>query len=269
MKHTVLIALATLLAVLCLPQAAPAEEVWVWIVGGQSNAGGLVDTPDGRTPLADGLNAKYPGIVHSLALHGDGGTSLHPNYSAFGPSWHPSKMDGVNDQNDSSLYRLLSKVETEMSAIAAAGDTPIVKGFFWMQGYQDSKSGGNHPPQPDASDNYDTRLQELIARVRSETGIPDLPVVVGETLVGEDPSYGAADYAPVVQAAQAWVASQDSQVWLAETELWQISDDDTHFTSDGFYKLGTDMVALIPEPMTLSVLAVGGMLLTTRRQKQN
>ncbi len=266
MKHFRHILVLALLAV-CIPATAGAEDVWVWLVGGQSNAPGLVETTDGRAPLSDHLNAKYPGVTHELPLYGDGGTSLHPDFDSFGPSWHPSLMDGVNDSSDSSLYRLLNEYQNTLNSITAAGDTPVTKGFFWMQGYQDSKSGGTHPPQPNASDNYDTRLAALIERVRLETSIPDLPVVIGETCVGPDPDYGEAAYAPVVQAAQAFVAANDPYVWLAETDVSQLGPDDTHFTPDGHYELAGDMVALIPEPTSLCLLAVGGGIALIRRRR--
>ncbi len=256
-RRLLLLNVIALLSLAAAPQTAAGEDVWLWLVGGQSNAPGLVETVDGRTPLADHLGAKYPDATHAIVLHGDSGTALSPTFSSFGPSWHPSLYDGSNDQSDSSLYGLMDKYEDQVAAVLSAGDTPRVKGLFWMQGYQDSKSGGTHPSQPDAADNYGVRLQDLIARVRQEVGVADLPVVIGETAVGPNPTYGAAAYAPQVQAAQASVALQDARVWLAETDASQLGPDDTHFTSDGHYQLAGDMVALVPEPGVLSLLIFG------------
>ena len=242
------------------------DLVNIWLVGGQSNAPGLEQTADGRTPLADQLALKYPGQTHALVVHADGGTSLDPGFDAFGPSWHPSLLDGNNDAIDSSLFLLLDKLDTRIDEITLAGDTPQLQGMFWMQGYQDSKSSGSRPDQPAAANNYGNHLTDLIARVRLETARPGLPVVVGETQVGPNPTFGEAAYAPVVQAAQASVADADPKVWLAATDVSQLGPDDVHFSADGHYQLGTDMVALmtIPEPGMVPLLLIGSGILVRR-----
>ncbi len=256
-----------LVCLLAMGSVAPAGDVHVWILAGQSNAPAL------EAPLLTNLNAKHPTYSNVMVTHAQGGTSLHPAYTKR-PTWHPSVSGKMYDG-------MISAVNTQLSSITAAGDTPIIAGMFWMQGEQDAKATNIHaglqpPPQPDAANLYGQHLQDLIAATRTDLGVPDLMVVIGETTVGDDPSitypvsdyntnYGEFDLLPVVQAQQANVAASDVDVYLVDTDESQLGSDYVHFSPAGIDQLAYDMVQ-VPEPASLALLAVGGLLLVRRRR---
>ncbi|MFW5841288.1 MAG: sialate O-acetylesterase, partial [Planctomycetota bacterium] len=223
------IPLSTLsLVLLFLAAGAKAGEVNVWIVAGQSNADGLVNKDTGTTgPIPTAVDSIIGGSNHVYVHHSGGGTSLHPGYTVR-PSWHPS----VPGQ----MYAdLVVKLDATLTDIRANGDTPVIRAMFWMQGEQDAKASNIHaglapPPQPEAANNYDVYLKDLIAAVRGETGAANLPIIIGETTLGDDPDitypisdyntpYGEMDYTPIIQAKQAAVAAGDPWAVLVDTDV--------------------------------------------------
>ncbi len=252
-----------------------AKQVNVWLVAGQSNAPGLVDDGAGGNPIVGQLNARYPGHQHVTVLKARGGTALHPAYN-IRPSWHPSVSDGMYDE-------LIDEYNLTANGILAAGDTPVLRGLFWMQGFQDAKTGNASgglppPPQPAAAECYDRHLQDLIAALRSDTGVGNLPVVIGETTVGDDPAfgddgsnyttkYGTCDNTPIVQAHQRKVARLDPNVSFVDTDLSQLGPDHVHYSAAGHAKLAHDMVQAIPESSGVVIVATGLAGLLRRRRR--
>ena len=268
--------LAALLAGLLAAAPAMAGEVNVWIVAGQSNAPGLVDDGSGGNPLLNQLNSRVPG-AHVTVSHGQGGTSLDPSYTVR-PTWHPSVRNKKYDA-------LRNELAAALAAITAAGNTPVIRGMFWMQGEQDAKAGnvggGLAPPaQPAAANNYGQHLRDLIAAIRADTGVADLPFIIGLTSLGDDPAialpgaydtpYGQFDYLPVIQQNQMAVAAADPFAALALTDPSMLGPDYKHLTPAGHALLAERMVdayIAIPEPASLGLLLLAATALRPRRRR--
>ena len=93
-----------------------------------------------------------------------GGTSL----LAWKPDWSKKDADRVGQGRLGSLYKsLMEKVE----AAKKAGDIEIV-GFLWLQ-------GGGDMRKVDVAKEYLDNLKSLVAAVRKDLGVPDLPFVYG------------------------------------------------------------------------------------------
>jgi Ca2+-binding EF-hand superfamily protein len=93
-----------------------------------------------------------------------GGTSL----LAWKPDWSKEDADRVGQGRHGSLYkRLMEKVDQAKKA----GDVEIA-GFLWHQGGGDMKN-------VDVAREYLDNLKALVAAVRNDTGIADLPFLYG------------------------------------------------------------------------------------------
>ncbi len=98
---------------------------------------------------------QNPGIKVGLIPCAVGGTSIN--------SWQPGGYDSATKTHpyDDALLR-----------IKLAMKSGVIKGMLWHQGESDS--------QPEAANEYISKLQTLIQRVRSISNNAQLPVVVGE-----------------------------------------------------------------------------------------
>ena len=110
--------------------------------------------------LAEAWPNKRIGIVKQAV----GGAGV----MAWAPQWSEADADITRDARKGSVYReLLGK------ALAArkAGDVEI-RGFLWLQGGKDMRDLR-------AAGRYAENLERLIAALRRDLGIPDLPFLIG------------------------------------------------------------------------------------------
>jgi len=84
-----------------------------------------------------------------------------------------------------------------------AGKTAQIAGFVWFQGWNDGLDSLNQT-------NYETNLRCLLNDLRSDLGMPNLPVVIAQSHVGEPDN--------PVQVAQAEVAADFDHTELAITD---------------------------------------------------
>jgi len=199
----------------------------------------------GRT-LADAL----PGQNIMLVKGTRGGSNLYTQWSSTGDDY----ADFIVTANDA------------IAAVVAAGDNPILMGMFWVQGEADANDATN-------AANYGANLTDLIGRVRTDLfGGADAPFVLSQL------SNNQYSTLPVgfsqVRSGQTAVAST-----VANTAL-VLTDDDTlyttrldeaiHFDANGQINLGAalgqEMVAFVPEPSSLMLLSLTGLLVARRRR---
>lgn len=112
----------------------------------------------------------------------------------------------------------------ERAKIAARHGT--LKGVIWHQGESDSNS--------DASMTYGARLAQMIADLRAEVGMPELPVVVGQLGVHENSSD---DYRRVNQALTD-LPKTVPHCACAESAGLTFKKDNVHFDADSAREFG-------------------------------
>jgi alpha-galactosidase len=161
-------------------------------------------------------------------------------------------------------------------------DTNIqIEGLGWHQGFNDRLSRTN-------VDEYEDNLNDLIADLRGEFETPDMKVVIGTTSTGSDSFFdeanrtgnpgNAIDRVLDHVQAQKNVGLNDPLATTVDTRpFWRPADlsprdQGFHWNQNGetMYligeEMGVQMVALVPEPSSLALLGLGGLLLTRRRR---
>ena len=116
------------------------------------------------------MSEAYPDYKIILIKRAKGGMSL---YGAWNPEWSEDKAKLMNELNAPKLYSdfisyakgILSKMEPDSYEIC---------GMLWVQGETDSgKRFGSLP-----ADSYETNLNKLIAGIRTEFALPNLPFLI-------------------------------------------------------------------------------------------
>lgn len=281
--------------VLCFTVCAAQATVYdIYIAAGQSNMDGRADKGDltgnlaspqagrliyyanpanpsnsGESTITSGWQTLAPG--YSIPP-GQRGASLPTN--AFGPeiSFASAMADsdaspnavaiikvargGTNLHTDWSptgyMYNgLISQVNAGMTGLINAGDTGVIRGMLWHQGESDVAD----------INNYQSNLEQLIADVRTEFGNPNLPFLIGELAQTKNSAF---------RSLQASIAQTNAGVGFASS-LGLDTTDGTHFDTTGQVLIGErfaqEMVLLVPEPASLILLGLGGMLLINRRHR--
>ena len=124
-------------------------------------------------------------------------------------------------------------------AITASGGHAAA--LVWIHGEADAAVEA-------AANAYATNLTQLIADVRSDLGVADLPVYVVALR-----SAHTGTHTSTVRAAQASVAAADDNVHYVETDAdggdpaIELGVDDTHYTEEGYQLLGKRIAAAILE----------------------
>lgn len=215
--------------------AAPAllaVEVDVYILAGQSNMEGRADRHDlpprlqgpqqdvlfyhnaAWTALAPGSSRRpappdgfgpelsfgraladqaTPRLRIALIKHAVGGTSLSDD-------WEP--------RAGRQSVQLLEKVRHALAALIAAGHSPRLRAFVWMQGERDAATREQAEP-------YADRLRAFIGHMRSELKAPALPFIIGRITPHSQPPRPFSD---TIRAAQQHVAASVVHTILVDTD---------------------------------------------------
>ena len=254
------------LALLLIAPLALAKGVHydVFLLAGQSNMDGRGKTAELTGELAT-YAAPLPRVVISLSTGGlnrplvvsKGFEPLQPGFAGiigkaatlpspqFGPELgfghtlakaHPEKHlllikcteGGTNLKNDwnpdqpKKLYeRFIAFVRTNQKTMEANGDTYEIRGFLWHQGESDAG-------QPAGV--YQANLTALIQRVRTDLGLPQLPVLIGQVY-----NNGKRDN---IFADQKSVVSTVPETYLVESAGLETWDNGTHFDAKSQIELG-------------------------------
>ena len=164
--------------------------------------------------FAEAMLKAQPNAKLALIKGSQGGTNLRAD-------WKPGVKGDPESQGPQ--YRdLVKTIQLATSELSKRGDTYTIRGLLWHQGESDKKS------KPKL---YAGRLNELIARIREDVGVPDLPVVVGEVF-----DNGERDN---VRKATQNVAKASPTVGLVTCEDTKTSDPGTHFDTASQLILGS------------------------------
>lgn len=268
-----------------------AEEVDVYLLGGQSNMQGLGVVAelgaDESQPPANVFfwNGKVfepliPGTTQTSTRKGEFGPELgfaheiaglgRPayliKYSASGmplhQGWDGNRWVGgtadkprtnffpgmsAEDPASGRLYRAMrDRFQAGIAAIRAAGHTPIVHGFAWMQGEQDSK-------HEESAGSYAANLGQLRDRLAADLNVQRLPLVFGQVLPYPEPlpRFTHRDLIREQMAAADMDSGQPHAlplVRMISTDHLSLKADTVHYDTQGQWQLGQLMARGIPRP---------------------
>ena len=278
------------------------SDVWVWSHQGSNIGSTTTTTGDLGTTFGAGGDKFGPelGFGHVLGDHYDeqvvliktawGGKSLYEDF-------RPPSAGGTTGAY---YTEMVSQMNTALADVATqfAGQAIEIEGFVWHQGWNDRADltviDNTTSPTTHLRDlavaEYEDNLSDLIADLRTEFSTPDLKVVIGTTGMGPDATFdpnnrepawynlrpkalaqdlvaaqqavGAADpLASTVDAHPFW--REDIVSPKKETEHWNQNAESYYLIGEG---MGEAMVALVPEPSSLGLLALGGLALLRRRR---
>ena len=190
--------------------------------GGQKKAG-LTEFHFGpEIAFGQAMAKAWPDETIGIIKCAIGGTSL----LAWKPDWTKEDADRVGQGRQGSLYRrLIDKI----AAAKKARDIEII-GFVWLQGGGDMK-------KVDVAKEYLDNLKALVAAVRKDTGVADLPFVYG-TVRNSDTGFvvpnDLSDLEPRVMEGQypaaQWVlkAQFDAQKAISHSKMVILRDIERH-----------------------------------------
>lgn len=118
------------------------------------------------------MSKAWPDETIGIVKLAVGGTSI----LTWKPEWSKEDANRVGQGRVGSLYRKLSE---KVEQASMARDIEIV-GFLWIQGGGDMKNVA-------VAKEYLDNLKSLVAAVRKDTGVPDLPFLCGSIRRTEDP----------------------------------------------------------------------------------
>lgn len=146
-----------------------------------------------------------------------GGTNLHVQ-------WRPPSSGGQTGD----LYK--GFVEAVHDGIAALDPSyaPKIAGMIWMQGEADALVEEMAPP-------YEDNLTNLIADLRAEFSLPNMPFVIGQ--IADVDTYRPPMWGAEVRAAQSDVARTTPSVAIFDTSDLRLLDS-WHYDAPGMLELG-------------------------------
>lgn len=196
------------------------EDQWIDLAPGSGHgSGGLVFDKEFGPELSFGraMADEDPAANIAIIKYTHGGTNLSSNWSATGDQY----------------LSFVSTVQAGLAALTNAGHTYELRGMLWQQGETDTGSAT-------ASNNYETNLTNLIARVRTDlAGGASLPFVIGSLSDSQYSDINTPGSGPYkVRQAQEVVAAADPTVGLVITDGYTVRADGIHFDHDGQIALG-------------------------------
>jgi len=259
-------------------RAADPVPVKVFLLAGQSNMSGRA--PASGLPTA--LQAPQGDVLFYYAsslttLRPGSGTDFGPEVT-FGrtvadafPSetFAPIKyaVGGTDLNNDwdpsggSSYTNFRNKVTDGLAALTSAGYEPEIVGMLWTQGERDAKTGRT-------AAQYEADLNEFIADMRTNYGTV-LPFFLSRLPDGQTNIPAAA--LTEIRRAQANVATSDPLAYMIDTDGFGLKGDKLHFDAAGQVALGQAFgqtyTSSVPEPATLALLGLGGLVAMIRRKR--
>ena len=229
-------------AALAWGSQAPAANIKVILMGGQSNMVGTAPAPTNlRTPQAAVL--YYHTSLLLTTLRPVGNNEFGPELS-FGQTisqGQPGRnfgiikyaVDGTSlgthwDPKTGTTYSTFRDTVTAgITAMQNAGHNVEIVGMLWTQGEADAKSR--------TTAQYQADLIEFIADVRTRYGT-NLPFFISR-LSSRQTAINATGLA-AVRAAQENVANADPNAYLIDTDTLTLFGDNLHFNVNGLVSLG-------------------------------
>jgi hypothetical protein len=231
-----------------MPGSAVANVVFV---AGQSNAVGWNETAATVTsPLRERSGAKiWTGRAWKYLVNGTNNGKLSSNGSKWGCEAEFARLwarersqrlfivkhavggtalaDYWAPGTGTGYTAMASNATAAKLALTGSGYTVNCIGLLWMQGESDSVNQAQ-------ANAYQTNLTNFFARVRSDWGTENMPIVVGRIANQEEFA--------TVRAAQAKAVASDAHAALIDTDSYE-KNDGLHYATSGIVRMGADMYA--------------------------
>lgn len=225
----------------------PQENVWVFIMAGQSNMAGRGFVESGDT-IPDAqiitINERNQWIIAKEPLHFyqpkmtglDCGMSFareltkHLN-SNITIALLPCAVGGssIDYWLNDSLFNGINLKSNFMEKVDLAKKHGIIKGIIWHQGESDAF--------PDKIPVYYEKLNNLVSFFRDYTGNPNLPIILGE--LGSYPvSENMKTNWELINNIIRRVTHEDENAFLVKTNHLKAGNDNIHFNSKSLRLLG-------------------------------
>jgi hypothetical protein len=196
-------------------QDSEGQEVHLFILSGQSNMAGL----DPKVSFEPAVRKAFSGDEVIIVKYALGGRPIHRWYK----KWDPAQGEKPKATGD--IYdRLMTNIKAAM-----AEKTPNTITFVWMQGERDAREK--------YGEFYSDRLKGLIGQLREDMGRQDVNFVIGRL---SDFAINNKKYPfwMLVRNAQVEIAESDPHGTWVDTDDLNGSDDELHYTKDGYAELG-------------------------------
>ncbi|MDR8391704.1 sialate O-acetylesterase [Aliifodinibius sp. S!AR15-10] len=180
------------------------------------------------------LKELQPDQNIALFKYAKGGSSIHPDTPDDWGCWDPDFdiNNGINQWTHFEYHYLRA---TNKKDSFGQGTEMELKpsGIVWMQGESDAAYS------EEIARAYSVNLAKVIRRIRSLTGIQNLPVVIGQISgTGMEGSKPALPWAEIVQEAQQTFVEQDTNAALVQPPEGHGWLDAWHYDSETYLQLG-------------------------------
>ncbi len=165
------------------------------------------------------LAAHYPDEQCLLIKFAVGGTNLFAQWTT------PTNPNGEFPEGGPLWIQLKQHIDDARAALDAMGYQHQIDGFLWMQGESDADKNFR-------ANAYNSKLTDFIASMRSHTGHPDLPFILGRIRDAGQP------HAATVRAAQVAVADADPNACWFDTDDLPFLPDGIHYDEPSMLVLG-------------------------------
>lgn len=170
--------------------------------------------------FGNAMAARIPGKVAILKVAANG-TSLATRW-----------MPGQNDSE--ALYAwMIEKVNSSLDQLRGLGYQPTVAGFVWIQGEGDAGA-------QDRALAYGANLTTLVSALRTDLGVPNLPVVLNELHADV-----ARVYRNEVRQGQRAAAAADPNMHIVNGDDLGLLSDSVHFLSTTHIEMGRRLADLL------------------------
>ncbi len=175
--------------------------------------------------------AKYAasgmGLHHGWHAGRWSGEELAPNRRNFYPG------RDAKDENQGQLYRgMLKKFQMAIEQLKRDGHTPVIRGFVWMQGEQDSKHSVS-------ATTYAANLGRLHRRLAEDLGIEgELPLVFGQVLPHQ-PAASRFTHRDEIREQMKKVGELPNAK-MVSTDGFGLRSDKVHYNAAGQLRLGRE-----------------------------
>jgi len=181
--------------------------------------------------------------------HGwNGGTWVGGDPASSRRNFYPGIREG--DENQGVLYgKMLIRYRMAIRKLEEDGHTPVIKGFVWMQGEQDSK-------HEESATAYAANLKRLQLRLGEDLGVRgNLPMVYGQVLPHE-PAAARFTHRNEIRKQMAFADGESSRkeaipnARMVSTDTISLRRDKVHYDARGQLQLGRDFGRALKELLT-------------------